>query len=278
MARLRFTALVFFTLVVTAKSLDYEEEKPEVVLVHGSCLGAWNWFKVQAALEDKGYKVTALDLLGMGRDRTPVDQITSVAMFAKPLTDYLASVPNKVILVGHSLGGVSISFAMELLPQKVSKAVFVTACMPRNNQSALDTFPPDLFPGLVSSGAVIINFGNGPNSLPTSFSVSSSIAEIINNESPKELVDLELSLLGSNPYAPLVEPLTLTKEKYGSVRRFYIVVGKDHLFFPDTYQKPLIEANGPVEQVFDVKGGDHCVFFSKPKELTDLLIRITETN
>ncbi|KAL3684499.1 hypothetical protein R1sor_002521 [Riccia sorocarpa] len=258
-------------------SQDYERGKPEVVLVHGANAGAWCWFKVQAALEEKGYKVTALDLLGMGRDRTPTDQITSVATFAKPLIDYLANVSNKVILVGHSLGGISISFAMELLPQKISKAVFVTACMPRNNQSASDTFPPDLFPGLLSSGVVLLNYGNGPSSLPTSFSVNlSSVAEYILNESPKELVVLGLSLLGSNPYAPLVEPLMLTKEKYGSVRRFFIVAGKDRLFDPDTYQKPMIEENGPVEQVFYLKGSDHCVFFSKPKEFTELLIHITE--
>ncbi|KAL3684498.1 hypothetical protein R1sor_002520 [Riccia sorocarpa] len=256
--------------------MDYEGEgKPEIVLVHGANVGSWCWFKVRAALEDKGYKVTAVDLLGMGRDGTPVDQITSVATFAKPLIDHLASTSNKVILVGHSLGGVSISFAMELLPEKVSKAVFVTACMPGNNQSASDTFPPDLFSGMVAKGVSTLKYANGPSSLPTSFDVNiSAVAEYIFNESPKELTGLGLSLMRPNPFVPMVEPLTLTKEKYGSIRRFYIVAQEDRLFTPDAYQKPVIEKNGPVEQVFYVEGSDHCIFFSKPKELTELLIRI----
>jgi len=46
--------------------------------------------------------------------------------------DFIESIPSieRVILVGHSLGGLSISQAMELSPQKVSLGVFVTAVMP----------------------------------------------------------------------------------------------------------------------------------------------------
>ena len=36
----------------------------------------------------------------------------------------------RVVLVGHSLGGLAISQAMEKFPEKVSVAVFVTASMP----------------------------------------------------------------------------------------------------------------------------------------------------
>lgn len=46
----------------------------------------------------------------------------------------------QVILVGHDVGGVCISYAMEMNPSKVSRAVFVAATMLSNGHSALDVF------------------------------------------------------------------------------------------------------------------------------------------
>lgn len=46
----------------------------------------------------------------------------------------------QVILVGHDFGGACISYAMELFPTKVSKAVFIAAAMLTSGQSTLDMF------------------------------------------------------------------------------------------------------------------------------------------
>ncbi|MCD7462970.1 hypothetical protein HAX54_049694 [Datura stramonium] len=46
----------------------------------------------------------------------------------------------KVILVGHSLGGFAISKAMEIFPEKISVAVFVTALMPGPTLNANPSF------------------------------------------------------------------------------------------------------------------------------------------
>lgn len=46
----------------------------------------------------------------------------------------------QVILVGHDFGGACISYAMELFPSKVSKAVFIAAAMLTSGQSTLEMF------------------------------------------------------------------------------------------------------------------------------------------
>jgi predicted alpha/beta hydrolase family esterase len=43
----------------------------------------------------------------------------------------------QVILVGHDFGGACISYAMEMFPSKIAKAVFLCAA---NGHSALDMF------------------------------------------------------------------------------------------------------------------------------------------
>lgn len=52
----------------------------------------------------------------------------------------------QTILVGHDFGGACISYAMELFPHKVSKAIFVAAAMLTNGQSTLDMFSQKVCP------------------------------------------------------------------------------------------------------------------------------------
>lgn len=113
--------------------------KKHFVLVHGAGHGAWCWYKVATLLKQSGHNVTALDLAASGIDPTQIQQVRSFSVYVDPLTKFMESLPAKerVILVGHSLGGVAISLAMERFPQKISAAVFATAAMPGPNISFL---------------------------------------------------------------------------------------------------------------------------------------------
>lgn len=116
--------------------------KKHFVLVHGAGHGAWCWYKVATLLKQSGHKVTALDLAASGIDPTQIQQVRSFSVYVDPLTKFMESLPAKerVILVGHSLGGVAISLAMERFPQKISAAVFATAAMPGPDISYLTIF------------------------------------------------------------------------------------------------------------------------------------------
>uniref|UniRef100_M8B175 AB hydrolase-1 domain-containing protein n=1 Tax=Aegilops tauschii TaxID=37682 RepID=M8B175_AEGTA len=102
------------------------------VLVHGVCVGGWAWFKVATRLRDAGHRVSTPDLAASGVDPRPLREVPTFRDYSKPLLDLLLSVPpgEKVVLVGHSFGGVSIALACELFPEKVAAAVFVSAFMP----------------------------------------------------------------------------------------------------------------------------------------------------
>ncbi|XVE87205.1 hypothetical protein DITRI_Ditri18aG0097400 [Diplodiscus trichospermus] len=58
-----------------------------------------------------------------------VYELHSISDYYKPLMEFKASLPpeERVVLAGHSLGGLSLSAAMERFPDKVSVAVFATA-------------------------------------------------------------------------------------------------------------------------------------------------------
>jgi len=106
--------------------------KQHIILVHGTCHGAWCWYKVATLLRSAGHLVTVPDLAASGIDRRRIEEVASFADYSRPLLDIMASFPaqEKVILVGHSFGGMSTALAADKFPEKVAAAVFVAAFMP----------------------------------------------------------------------------------------------------------------------------------------------------
>jgi len=102
------------------------------VLVHGLCHGAWCWYKVATALESAGHRVTALDLAAAGAHPARLHEVRSFEDYSRPLLDAVAAAPDgdRMVLVGHSHGGLSLALAMERFPHKVAAAVFVAAALP----------------------------------------------------------------------------------------------------------------------------------------------------
>lgn len=112
-----------------------QERGKHFVLVHGACHGAWCWYKLKPLLQAAGHRVTALDLGGCGVHPSRLDEIVSLSDYLQPLMDFMASLvgdddKDRVVLVGHSFGGLGVSLAMERFPEKISVAVFITAYMP----------------------------------------------------------------------------------------------------------------------------------------------------
>lgn len=91
--------------------------------------------------------------------------------------------------------------------------------------------------------------------------------------------DLELALALVRPFRLLdhvevssSKEAQLTKEKYGSVPRVYIVCDQDYVIKED-FQRWMIDHNPP-DQVKVISGSDHMVMFSKPLELCSFLLEI----
>ncbi|XP_078159401.1 polyneuridine aldehyde esterase-like isoform X2 [Carex rostrata] len=126
--------------------MEAKNNNKHFVLVHGMCHGAWCWYKLATLLEQAGHRVTAPDLSASGMNHRKIEEVESFADYCQPLLDSIAAIPEeeKVVLVGHSLGGFVIALAMETFPEKVSVAVFVTAMMPSEMLSMSKTEEEDL--------------------------------------------------------------------------------------------------------------------------------------
>ncbi|KAK9116036.1 hypothetical protein Sjap_014983 [Stephania japonica] len=269
-------------------------ETNHIVLVHGGGFGAWCWYKTITLLEEGGFKVDAVDLTGSGVHSFDTNRITSLGQYVKPLTTCLKGLEMErryvsfaslfailvyfgalVILVGHDFGGACISYAMELFPSKVAKAVFVAAAMLNSGQSTLDMFSQQANSNDLMRQAQIFLYANGDDQPPTAIDLNKSLLrDLLFSLSPAKDVALASVSMRPIPFAPVLEKLSLSTEKYGSIRRFYIETSDDECI-PLSLQQSMINSNTP-EQVFRLKGSDHSPFFSKPQALHKLLVEISK--
>ncbi|KAK9067173.1 hypothetical protein SSX86_014498 [Deinandra increscens subsp. villosa] len=254
-----------------------ELEVSHIVLVPGGGFGAWCWYKTIALLEECKFKVTAIDLAGSGIDLVDTNNIKSLSQYVAPLTDFLEKLEDgeKVILVGHDFGGACISYAMELFPSKIAKAVFISASMLKSGQSTLEMFSQKENTNDLMRQAQKFLYTNGNNLPPTAIDLDKMLLkDLLFNHSPSKDVALASVSMRPIPFPPVLEKLSLSDSNYGSVRRFYIQTPEDNAI-PITLQESMINESPP-EKVFRLKGSDHSPFFSKPQALHKLLVEIAK--
>jgi pimeloyl-ACP methyl ester carboxylesterase len=235
------------------------------VLVHGSWHGAWCWDKFVPLLQEAGHRVVTFDLPGHGSDQTPIAGIT-----LRDYTDCLLSVLNneseKVILVGHSMGGIVISQVAEYCPEKIQKLVYLAAFLPQDGQSLLQ---------LAESRG---QEGNAPNAIyisedHTYLGLSDELVrDCLYGDCSEEDIRQAKAKLTLEPLTPSVTPIQLTEEKYGTVPRVYIETLRDNAV-PIALQRDMYTRT-PCEQVFTLDS-DHSPFLSHPQALASHLLQLT---
>jgi pimeloyl-ACP methyl ester carboxylesterase len=107
------------------------------VLIHGAFHGGWCWDRVKPLLEAKGHTVIAPDLPSHGDDPARPEDVT-LDDYVSRVGSVLQSTSEPVVLVGHSLGGVTITQSGENYAERISKLVYLTAAIPGDGQSRLD--------------------------------------------------------------------------------------------------------------------------------------------
>ncbi|MFA5902723.1 MAG: alpha/beta hydrolase [Desulfobacula sp.] len=91
---------------------------PALVFVHGWSCDARYW-RAQVPYFEKKYKVVTVDLAGHGHSGSGRDRYTMKAFGEDVAAVVKAMEARKVILVGHSMGGIVIAEAARLMPDRV---------------------------------------------------------------------------------------------------------------------------------------------------------------
>jgi pimeloyl-ACP methyl ester carboxylesterase len=233
------------------------------ILIHGSWHSAWNWHRVVPLIEKAGHQAIAIDLPGMGRDKTPIQEVKLETTVEKICT-LIDSIPGKVILVGHSKNGIMISQAAEYRPHKIEKLAYLAAYLIPNGKTQKE------YSMLDTEGWLRPYVTQHPET--NSHTLQSTIfKEGLYHDCEDEITDLAKVLLSNEPVESAITPLKLTDENFGRVPRVYIECTEDRAVTPFIQRKMYGET--PCEKVYSLPTS-HSPFFSRPKDLVDILLNL----
>lgn len=233
------------------------------ILIHGSWHSAWNWHRIVPLLQQHGHKAIAPDMPGMGRDKTPIQQV-KLATSVQKVCDILDGIEGKAILVGHSKNGILISQAAEYRPHKIEKLVYLAAYLiphgrTQREYSAMDTqgvLKPyvDFHPAL-----------NATTLRPEIYK------EGLYHDCDDHITELAKLILTHEAVESGSTPLQLTDANFGRVPRVYIECTHDRAVTPFIQRKMYTET--PCEKVYSLPTS-HSPFFSKPNELAEIMVEL----
>ncbi|CAA2993982.1 Hypothetical predicted protein [Olea europaea subsp. europaea] len=263
--------------IPSKRKMTGENQQKHFVLVHGMCHGAWCWYRLQSLLEAEGHRVTAMDLAASGINPRSIDETRTFSDYTQPLFEVMESIPpdEKVVLVGHSLGGMNIAAAMEKYPQKISVAVFIAASMPDTVHRPIYLFEKE-FEGISDDDVMdnkIIPIGRPEDHLLANLFGPKYISSKVYQLCPPEDVLLAKALLRPTLFysKDFSKMSPFSNERYGSVKRAYIITSKDKTLKVKFQHWLIKNAGATIVKEIDT---DHMAMISKPHTLCQYLLDI----
>lgn len=233
------------------------------ILVHGAWHGAWCWDKLIPYLEQAGHKAIALDLPAHGQEMTPAKGLT-LQHYVDRVIQTIDAHREPVVLVGHSLAGITISGVAEQRPDKIKALVYLDAVLLRNGESYPEVAArnePSIYTLLAS------NVSLSPDGTTSSVNLDKA-KEIFYADCSDEDVERAKKLLGPEPLGPRAEPVRITDQRFGRVPRVYIDCLQGNVFTP-SFKKNMYTAI-PCKKVYTMNTS-HSPFLSAPAELARIL-------
>ncbi|MBT1687629.1 alpha/beta fold hydrolase [Dawidia soli] len=235
------------------------------VLVHGAWQAPYVWDAVRADLVNKGNKVVIVQLPGHGDDNTPPLNLT-LDVYSNKVIEAVSEVNGKVILVGHSMGGMVVTTVAEKIPTRIHKLVYIAAFLPASGQALTDLAYSDpdsqLGPALVPSADKL-----------TLDVLNNKVTDLfVSDGSPADKKRV-IENYRAEPAIPFTNKVTLTDNHFGTVSKVYIKTLHDVVISPG-FQDRMIARAG-IKAVYQLDTS-HSPFLAKPHEVSALLLEIAK--
>jgi pimeloyl-ACP methyl ester carboxylesterase len=231
------------------------------VLVHGAWYGAWCWRDVVPLLEAEGHHVDAIDLPGHGDDSSPVAEMT-LERNARRIAESVEAASEPVVLAGHSMGGMAVTQAAELLPDRIARLVYVCAFLPRDGQALPELAAGD--PATLVTPNMVVDEEHG-----TCVVAPHALRDAFLGECSEDAAAFALSRFVPESLAAVGAPVHITDARAGRVPRTYVECVRDRAIGIEKQRAMVVAV--PCERVFSLEA-DHSPFLSTPRELAAALL------
>lgn len=237
------------------------------ILVHGAWQGAWAWDTIVPRLKAAGHEAIAADLPGDGHDNTAPAEV-NLDLYAQKVCALVDATTGPVIMVGHSMGGVTASQVSELRADRIALAIYLCAFMLPDGMAVLDFYDKHLEPWMRGAHARVSYDDSGL----TSTIDPVSAVDVFYHMSDRALAEAAAARLTPQPEGARKSKLQLTPKKYGAVPRVYIEALQDRSVHLPLQRKMQEIATCDVVYALD---SDHAPQLSMPDKLIEILLTVT---
>ena len=229
------------------------------VLIHGAWHAGSCFRKLADELEAAGHRAYSPDLPGHGDDPTPHDRVDLEA-YVDRVCEVVDSIDGAVTLLGHSLGGLTISQVAEHRADRIASLVYLAAFIPEPSGTIAEmtALASDRLHQSIQPSA------DGHSSL---FDPERA-EEVFYGDCSPEDVSSAIAGLCPQPLRVFHSEVRLSSDGFGSVPRDYVLCLQDEAV-PATSQQTMIDRH-PCRCVHRLDRS-HSPFLSAPGELAKIL-------
>lgn len=183
--------------------------KPSIVLVQGAWGSSAVWTPLAEQLRSNGHSVHVPSLTGLGERRHLFSGAINLSTHVADVESAIdAEALDRVILVGHSYGGMVITALADRLGERVAGMLYLDAFVPENGQSAADLIGPEAMLGVLAAtgdgdGFSVPPPSRDPARIPAAF-------------------HRYLACRSAQPLATMVERVRLTRAREEPCPRHYV--------------------------------------------------------
>jgi pimeloyl-ACP methyl ester carboxylesterase len=234
---------------------------PLLALVHGAGNTGACWDPTIAVLRAQrpDVPVVAVDLPGRRRNPGSLAELTIERAAESVEKQIMAMDPERVVLVGHSLAGLTLPEVANRLGTRLVAMVFISAAVPPNGKSALDVLP---FPVAAISRLV-------STVRPVTRPMSRWLAvRLFANDMSRE--QQQFMAEGLVPESARLGVERVRRTAMADVPKTWILTTMDKVN-PPARQRKAIERLGGVDTIVELESG-HAAMISRPEAVAGLLL------
>lgn len=237
------------------------------VLLHGAWHGGWCWRDVAQRLRAAGHTVFTPTQTGLGERVHLLSDAVGLDVFADDLTNLLeAEELTDVILVGHSLGGITITAVADRQRERLRRLVYLDAIVLNNGESAFADYPAELVAARRTAAEASPGGLTIPPPPPAAFGIPDG-----------PLADWVARRMTPHPIATYEQPLELRHPVLGNRLPCTYIACTDPVYAPlEVYRqrvKGFIAAGLPWSWR-EIRSG-HAAMVLAPEALTEVLLTVS---
>ena len=243
---------IILFLLLSACSHSPTQTKKSLVLLQGFHLDDRSWDQIRAHIPTKDFTVTTPGRIGRDVPSPSIREIAKLNCEATP--------PHSTI-VAHSFGGAVATAMVGICPEKITKIIFVSAIIPKNNQKLFDGLTSKVDQDNYGKAVLFDKKMINPRESHLFFRATDPAVDVSSQTLPR---------LYSESMDIISEKVIFNPSAFKKIPKVYIVTENDPPVGAET-QRKFVKAAG-IKSVYSIPTG-HFPMVSSPKELTDIILK-----